>query len=753
MSPEYRVVEGELVSLDDLTIQRAVDFAQLIGSGVTPNARVVECRRQESGTEVVVVEVKPTVPQRPVVAIQRQEVTAVVFSHADDWYPEVRALRADFPRDRVLHLNGGVPAGEAPSLCLFAEPWPDVRLRLTANELLFRLQNWFNDTATGKLHREDQPLEPAFLSRSSPLIISRKLLDQVVATPTTLNLDIIETPTGPVFIQRREGRRSTGQAKPALVIPLVSQPHEHSVTNDAPRTLDELDSLLKPVGINLVSKLQEKLFANKDELDKFGFLVLLILLQRKRNPESEPEPELVAFFCVAPNAAASGIRAIFRDVGFTGETTFDSSRTGKETGVSYLTVRFELTPETASLYSGTEPTQTLLVAIGAGALGSQVVMNAVRGGMTNWKVIDDDNLLPQNLVRHSLPGDWLGCPKAVAVANEANSLLDSPSVEAVVANVLTPGGLAELVQSTMESSQVIVDLSASVAVARHLARDVTSNARRCSVFVSPSGRDLVFLGEDEARSMRLDCIEAQYYRAAASVESLRGHLDGGQTVGSCRDKTSRIPQSLMAVHAAQAERLLRSWLSQPNAMATVVRAQSNSFGFEQTDISIGSLFKVGELGTWTVLADTQLLDVVAQQREDSLPNETGGVLLAHIDAQRRTLYVCHQIPAPPDSERQPTVYIRGNQGLFEEYGRIRQATREGLAYIGEWHSHPNHCACKPSVEDIKAGAWLAEQTRPTSLPGVMLIAGEGRQTCWMLCSQTSEDGAPIHLCLKWGEAA
>lgn len=753
MASVFRVVEGELVSLNDLTIQRAIDFAQLIDSGVTPNAQVVECRRLASGSEAIVVQVQPTVPQRPIVAIERIEHVSVTFSRADDWYPDIRPLRGDFPRDRVLHLNGGVPADEAPSLCLFAEQWPDVRLRLTANELLFRLQNWFNDSATGKLHRDDQPLEPAYLSRSSPLIISRGLLDEVASKSTTLNLDIIETPTGHVFIQHREGRRHTGQAKAALVIPFVSEPHEHCVTNDAPRTLEDLDGQLKSVGIDLISQLQERLLAKESELDGFGFLVLLILLQRKRSPEAEPEPELIAFFCIASDASQSGIRGIFRDIGFTGGVYLDPKRTGKETAVSYLKVLFELTPESASLYSGTELATMPLVAIGAGALGSQVLMNAVRGGMINWKIIDDDNLLPHNLVRHSLPGDWLGCPKAVAVASEANSLLDNPSIEAIIANVLVPGEKESAVQAAMESAEVIVDLSASVAVARHISRDVESSARRCSIFVSPSGRDLVFLGEDETRSTRLDIIEAQYYRAAASVDSLQGHLDGGQTVGSCRDITSRIPQSLMAIHAAQAERLLRSWLSQPEAKATVLRAQSDGFGFEQTDIQLGALVEVGELGTWTVFADTVLLGNVMQQRESSLPNETGGVLLAHIDAQRRTLYVSHQIPAPPDSERQPTVYIRGNQGLFEEYGRIRKATREGLAYIGEWHSHPDNCACKPSVEDIKAGAWLAEQTRPTSLPGVMLIAGQGQQTCWMLCSQTSENGAPIHLCLKWGEAA
>ena len=753
MAADFRVVEGELVSLDGLTIQRATEFAHLIESGVTPNALIVECRRLESGREAIVVELRPTVPQRPVIAIERLELVSVLFSQADDWYPEVRALRTDFPRERVLHLNGGVPVGEAPSLCLFAEPWPDVRLRLTANELLFRLQNWFNDSAAGQLHRPDQPLEPAFLAKSSPLIISRKLLEGFISNSRALDLDIIDTPTGPVFIQRRPGRRHTGQAKPALVVPFVSQPHEHCVVNDAPRTLEELDTQLKAVGINLVGDLQEHLLAREAELDQFGFLVLLVLLMRKRTPESEPEPELISFFCISTNATQSGIRGIFRDIGFTGGINLDASRTGKETTVSYLSVRFELTPELASLYSGNAPLLTPLVAVGAGALGSQVVMNAVRGGITNWKLIDDDNLMPHNLVRHSLPGDWLGCPKATAVASEANSLLDTPSVEGIVANVLTPGQQAAVVQSAIDSAGVIVDLSASVAVARHLARDVKSNARRCSIFVSPSGLDLVFMGEDEARSTRLDAIEAQYYRAVASLDSLQGHLQSGQTVGSCRDITSLMPQSLMAIHAAQAERLLRSWLTQSEARATVLRARDDGFGFDQTNIPLGSLVEVGELGAWTVLTDTLLLEEVSNQREGSLPNETGGVLLAHVDAQRRTLYVSHQIPAPPDSERQPTVYIRGNQGLFEEYGRIRSVTREGLAYIGEWHSHPDNCACKPSLEDIKAGAWLAEQTRPTSLPGLMFIAGEAKQTCWMLCSKTSEEGAPIHLCLKWSDVA
>jgi hypothetical protein len=380
-------------------------------------------------------------------------------------------------------------------------------------------------------------------------------------------------------------------------------------------------------------------------------------------------------------------------------------------------------------------------------------MNAVRGGMANWHLIDDDLLLPHNLVRHSLSGDWIGCPKVIGVACEANSLFDKPSVKATVANIMGPGDITPEVISSLEGAGAIVDLSASVAVARYLALEAQSPAPRCSIFISPSGNDLVFLGEDAERENRLDSIESQYYRALLTEPKLSGHLLGGSTVGSCRDITSKVPQHFMAIHAAQGARALRGWLKSKSAKATVVRAIEDSLEFQQVDILIGNLINVGEIGGWTVITDSIFLATLKAQREESLPNETGGVLLAHIDAQRKTLYVCHQIPAPPDSEWQPTVYIRGASGLAEEYERIKKETLNGLLYIGEWHSHPDGCACSPSEEDILAGAWLAEQTRPTSLPGLMLIVGERDQTCWMLCAQASDSGAPIHLSLTWSDAA
>ena len=53
-----------------------------------------------------------------------------------------------------------------------------------------------------------------------------------------------------------------------------------------------------------------------------------------------------------------------------------------------------------------------IVAIGTGALGSQTLLNLVRGGFGRWTVVDRDVLLPHNLVRHALPRAFVGSDKA-----------------------------------------------------------------------------------------------------------------------------------------------------------------------------------------------------------------------------------------------------------------------------------------------------------------------------------------------------
>lgn len=752
VSQDFYVVEGEKLPSGLLVLPRSRDFVRLIENGVSPYVTLVECAQAANGKEAVIIDVRATIPQEPAAEISPVERLAVEFQPADDWYPDVHALRKDFPRRCVLHLNL-VPADKPASLCLFAVPWTDIKLRLTANELLFLIQTWLNDTAAGTLHREDQPLEPLFLFGSPPpsVILSPRLADRLIHQAAPLHLTVVQDGSSITFIEARPGRQPTGRVVPSLVIPVISSPHEHCILYNQPWSFEQLHEQLVPIGIDLLEIVQVALVKQEQQnkLEAFGSLLLLLVLQRKRHADAEVEPEIVAFLCVGQHAQQMGLIGLARSLGLRPDNS-DTTRRGGDVTLQLLSVHYELTPNSAAIYSGNAELDIPLVAIGAGALGSQVVLQAVRGGITRWTVIDFDILLPHNLVRHALSADWLGHPKAKALASVANNLLDEPALTPIVADVQKPGDQEDAVNNALKSAGAIIDLSASVSVARDLAFDCTFDAKRCSLFVSPSGRDLVLLGEDIQRRFTLDFIEAQYYRAVASDERLQTHLVGGSTVGSCRNVTSRISQDLMGLQAAQAVRLLRKWIVEEPPKARVICSEEDSAACQEVFVVLGSPVEVGTLGEWRVVTDTLFLGQVREQRTALLPNETGGALLAHVDVQRRIVYVVHQIPAPPDSERQPTMYIRGAEGLSEAYEEIQKRTLGNLVYIGEWHSHPDTYACSPSADDLAAGVWLADKMRDGCLPGVMLIVGDRGQTRWMLCSQSTSD-APAHLLLTEGD--
>ena len=75
-------------------------------------------------------------------------------------------------------------------------------------------------------------------------------------------------------------------------------------------------------------------------------------------------------------------------------------------------------------------------------------------------------------------------------------------------------------------------------------------------FLNPSGQDLILLAEDTKRNYRLDFLEMEYYRFLYKNEKLHNHLtyDNGLKVrynrNSCRETTSRINQTDIAIHAS-----------------------------------------------------------------------------------------------------------------------------------------------------------------------------------------------------------
>jgi proteasome lid subunit RPN8/RPN11 len=73
------------------------------------------------------------------------------------------------------------------------------------------------------------------------------------------------------------------------------------------------------------------------------------------------------------------------------------------------------------------------------------------------------------------------------------------------------------------------------------------------------------------------------------------------------------------------------------------------------------------------------------QAENEYPNENGGMLVGHYSADRHTVYI-EKIVVPVEKETGRTTFMRNTKGLEKVW---KQLTKDGLRYVGEWHSHPN----------------------------------------------------------------
>lgn len=714
---------GTPIAVEAITVGKARALVDVLRGGAVAFVALVEARRAAGG-DVVVVDVEPEVPQRPAADIRRRERIAVTFFDSDEPMPETVALRESFPRT-VLHLNLRSAAEPWPSLCLYEERYPDLKLRWTAAGYLRRVHEWLSRTAQQILHQPDQRPEPFILPSAIPLVISPSLLS---AEWEEEGIDVLRAgdERHTVFIARRGAHGATG----FRAIRVSAEPAVHGAILHEPRTLSDLHDLLSSRGTNLAAILRGRLAALEDRADLLDArLVLVLTVPALRAAQGPVEANDVYAFMTTKTLRDIGVALDVWQVhrGRVGRVLApDATRTGMDVEIGTLSPIVGLSREAAALVSGQEAAVPRVVAVGAGMLGSQVITNLVRSGYGDWTIVDHDHMLPHNLVRHQLDGSALGFSKAKALAGGLNSLFDDETVaRAIEVDVLRAGEPPEL-REALDNAQLILDTSASATVARHLAVDVASTGRRVSLFLNPDGTDLVLLAEDERRETRLDDLEMQYYRAIVRDRELQDHLRpaGGRVRygQSCRDVTTKIPQHRAAIAAGTGAAAIRRCLAAPGPAIRMWRMTADlDIRSIQVPAAMPCTYSVGK---WTVRSDEVVLARLRELRAAALPSETGGILVGHHDMQRRILYVVDALPAPPDSEGRPVFFTRGCEGLQQRVRDMESMTAGSLTYVGEWHSHPDGCSVLPSRDDEDVLAWLAKHLEVDGLPAVMSIVGE-----------------------------
>jgi integrative and conjugative element protein (TIGR02256 family) len=353
--------------------------------------------------------------------------------------------------------------------------------------------------------------------------------------------------------------------------------------------------------------------------------------------------------------------------------------------------------------------------------------NAIRAGIGPWTAIDDDLVLPHNLVRQAQLDTMVGHSKALSSAGLLNALIGEPGNTGINANFLSPRDGSGEVGEALTGARLAIDFSASPAVLGALADDGRI-ARAASFFFNPDARDLVILNEDKERSLRLDEIEAQYFMAAATSPLLHDHLDGARVdfvryANACQDLTRPVPpwrvQTLCGVAAGRLERLL----NQDGACADIWSLHPETASIVAMRLPLSAVHR-REFARFRVTVSADVVERMKALRLRDAPDETGGILLGSFDLQRKVIHVVDALQAPPDSRQSPTYFVRGTKHLKPIVDGIGGRSAGAITYLGEWHSHPDEAKVGPSEDDENVFAYLKANLHVSEAPYVMMICGK-----------------------------
>jgi len=672
-------------------------------------------KRIEDGCDIISVNFTPTsLCQYRDFDIQNTE--PLIICVEEGLRPKVFASRDGFPL--TPHQNNASNGHQ--DLCLFDLSYEELKPLLDGSFLLRQIDDWLCKAASNELHGASQPIEPYFLNTNSAVVSTGQMDSAFYLKTRSIN-------ERTYFIQENQANNPT--SFPVIHIPLNIDVETDNIIRPLPSNLDELvgcfpshniyDDIVK--GLLLI----ESTLKFKNEVSNSRILLSLLISKTMKNDNNRNELEIR---CVITTMKFGQIRRFFGlDISNPGECNLSSIE------IEVHGYCYELDNELAAMYNGVynHPARKAnILQIGVGAIGSQVLSNCVKAGFGQWTIVDNDIFLPHNVARHKLDVGNFGSYKSDILEGFIREIYKSGESRtekiSYPINILDPNN-HKTVEKLIQTSDFILDTSASSAVSRSLAIDYNHDKPIMSFFMNPAGNSAIALIENEDRSTRLDTIEYEYFKRIVDTPRYTEHFSRTETVyysASCRNSSAVISQDSAAAFSALCSKKLKNALITKSAEILIWTENEDGIALDTFKPSQYCKQEIADSygATWCVFISREVETEIEEARKAAKGVETGGILVGGIDKSRNIIYVVKNIPAPDDSIHAPTSYIRGCKGLPEKLNNISSLSHNTLGYIGEWHSHPSSDT-RMSSDDSLLHTAMKDFTSNNCSPAVLIITG------------------------------
>ncbi|EOU1913123.1 thiamine biosynthesis protein ThiF [Clostridium perfringens] len=378
--------------------------------------------------------------------------------------------------------------------------------------------------------------------------------------------------------------------------------------------------------------------------------------------------------------------------------------------------------------------------VGAGALGSKIIFHLARNGYTDISVVDNDILVPHNLVRHALFADSISKNKAKEIINKLNNIYIMDKNKNF--KYYSESFINFAINTDLSIYDVLIDCSASKSVFSF----ISEYSKKLPALViraelANKGKLGLVLKENINRNLKIDDIQVSLFNYALSntevaewlknYQNLKENFEGAQfediTIGmGCNTNTMKISDNIISYHAAIFSSYIKKHITNDiqNGEFLISYFDENNLSENYCKIiSVQDFISVNTSeNNWTTKIYRKAYERILNELNNSKPNETGGILLGNINKNNKTIYVT-DIYIPKDSKYGPYLFTKGSYGTKEYLEHVLKSTGNIINYVGDWHTHPES-STNMSSKDKKSLLELKEYLKEYSYPAHIMIFNE-----------------------------